>query len=290
MARLGTNSTPSALATMDEVAGLDLLKAYARTVAGSLSAEARSAGVPAPRGILLVGAPGTGKSLSAKAIGHATGLPVVRLNMGALFNSLLGESEARLRLALKTISALAPCLVWIDEAEKALGGDGRELDGGTSKRMLGELLTFMEESDDPILWVGTVNDVLSLTPPLVERFEAAFVVDLPGSGERQQMFRLFLGDVHADVETFDLAALAQASEGHSGRSLRQVVNDAARSAWYQGVTLNTELVLEHLARVEPVSVTNARQVQALRDAASRFRAASSEQLAARKDRGVQWLG
>jgi SpoVK/Ycf46/Vps4 family AAA+-type ATPase len=145
------------------------------------SVSTREAGVDSPKGLLMVGTPGTGKSLSAKAIAGGQ-MPLLRMDVGALMGGLVGQSEGNMRQALKVAEAVAPCVLWIDEIEKALGGmGGGETDGGTTTRVFGTLLTWMQETKSPVYVVATANDVRSLRPELLRRFDDVMFVDLPNA-------------------------------------------------------------------------------------------------------------
>ena len=154
---------------MDSVGGLGNLKKWLKQRGGSFSKEAREYGLPNPRGVLIVGIPGTGKSLVSKCIGHDWNMPVLRMDVGSLFGSLVGQSEANMRKALKTAEALAPCVLWIDELEKSLGGSSGSSDGGTTARVFGSFLSWMQEKTTPVFVVATANDVSALPPEMLRK-------------------------------------------------------------------------------------------------------------------------
>src|SRR5690606_1586985 len=178
--------------TPDDVGGLERLKEWLALRESAFGEDAARFGLPAPKGMALIGIPGTGKSLTAKMISGLWRLPLLRLDVGALFGSLVGESEARLRQALRITEVVAPCVLWIDEIEKSLATGG--LDGGTSQRVFGAILTWMQEKTAPVFVVATANDVGALPPETLRRgrFDEVFFLDLPTDGERRQIFTVHL--------------------------------------------------------------------------------------------------
>ncbi|MBN1284358.1 MAG: AAA family ATPase [Anaerolineae bacterium] len=263
-------------ASYADVGGLDLLKAWVRQAMAAFSPAAAEYGIEPPRGFLAVGVPGSGKSLLAKAVAGGT-MPLVRLDVGALMGSLVGESEANTRAALKTIEAVAPCVLWIDEVEKALGGGG-EQDGGTSMRVLGTLLTWLQETTAQVFVTATANDITHLRPELIRRFEEVFFCDLPHEQERVEIFQIHLRKRGRDPEAFDLAALAKLTEGYTGAEIERVVKTALRAAFADGAremgAADLELAVQQIV---PLSVTMTKQIDEMRDWAGRARPASSKQ-------------
>jgi SpoVK/Ycf46/Vps4 family AAA+-type ATPase len=258
---------------------LDLLKAWTKGAMSAFSPEAAEYGIEPPRGFLAVGVPGSGKSLLAKAVAGGK-MPLVRLDVGALMGSLVGESEANTRAALKTIEAVAPCVLWIDEIEKALGGGSGEQDGGTSMRVLGTFLSWMEEraAKQGVFMVATANDIGNLRPELIRRFEEVFFVDLPQLEERADIFDIHLGKRGRDFGDFDLVALAKATEGYTGAEIERIVKTALRAAFADGGReLAQEDLLAAAASTVPLSTTMAGQIAEMREWASRARPASSKQ-------------
>ena len=227
--------------------------------------DAASLGLDLPRGILLLGVQGGGKSLAAKAIAGSWGLPLLRLDFGALYNKFHGETERNLRSALETAGAMAPCVLWMDEIEKGLasGGDG---DGGVSKRVLATLLTWMSERRGRVFMVATANDISALPPELLRkgRFDEIFFVDLPGEDVRRQIFSIHLGKRRRDPARSDLAALAAASGGFSGAEIEQAIVAALYDAHALKQELSTDLVIEEIRATKPLSVVRAEEVEALR--------------------------
>lgn len=242
--------------TMSDVGGLQYLKAYAtrkRQILFARAQSARDAGVDTPRGVLLVGVPGTGKSLAAKAIAGGQ-LPLLRLDVGALFGGIVGQSEANTRNAIKLAESIAPCVVWIDEIEKALGGGG-DLDGGTSQRVFGTLLTWMQETTAPVYIVATSNDLQKLKPELVSRFDNIFRVDLPDHAARVEILTVHLARRKQDLAALDLSAAANAMWGMAGREIEKAVREAVEIAYYQATPLSTAHLVNAASTIVPIAET-----------------------------------
>lgn len=218
----------------------------------------------APRGILLVGVQGGGKSLAAKAVAGMWHLPLLRFDMGAVYNKFFGESERNVREALRLAETMSPCVLWIDEIEKGIAtGDN---DGGTSRRVLGTLLTWMAERKSPVFLVATANQIADLPPELIRkgRFDELFFVDLPDATIRQEIFRIHLSKRKQEAGTFDLGLLAELSEGFTGAEIEQAVVAALYSAQAAEVMLEDAHLCDELRSTVPLSVTMAEQLAALR--------------------------
>jgi len=250
--------------TMKDVGGLKPLKAYASRKRVAFSSAARDAGLDSPKGVLLVGVPGTGKSLSAKAIAGMFQMPLLRMDVGALMGGLVGQSESNTRLALKTAEAIAPAVLWIDEIEKALGGGGGEHDGGTSKRVLGTILTWMQEKTAPVYIIATANDISALQPELISRFNNVFFVDLPNREDRIEILKVHLSKRKQDPEKFDLDEVATALWGYSGREIETVVNTALETAYYEGKKPTSKYLLSAASEIVPVMITMSEKIEAIR--------------------------
>jgi ATP-dependent 26S proteasome regulatory subunit len=264
-------------ASYTDIGGLDLLKAWCRESEIAFSDEARAFGVKPDKGVVIVGVPGCGKSLTAKAVAGGA-RPLLRLDVGALFGSLVGQSEAQTRNALKVAEAVAPCVLWIDEIEKALGGGGGELDGGTSVRVLGTILTWMEETTAPVFIVATANDIGTLRPELIRRFSEVFFVDLPQEAERREILAIHLGKRGRDPAGFDLARLADATEHFTGSELEKVVLAALRRAFAaEKDDIDTADLLAAADEMIPLASTMRDGIEAMRSWATRARPASSRQ-------------
>ena len=218
-----------------------------------------------PKGILLVGVQGGGKSLAAKAVAGLWQLPLLRLDFGTLYNKFFGETERNLRNSLRTAEAMAPCVLWVDEIEKAIASG--EYDSGTSKRVLGTLLTWLAERDKPVFLVATANRIDTLPPELIRkgRLDEIFFVDLPDSAARIQIFDIHLRKRGQHAQAFNLAELARHSDGFSGAEIEQAVVAALYLAREQGRPLATGHLLSELQQTRPLSVVMAEQIEALRD-------------------------
>jgi len=252
--------------TPDDVGGLGVLKDWLRLRERAFTQEARDYGLPAPKGIALIGIPGTGKSLTAKMIGGLWRLPLLRLDVGALFGSLVGESEENARRALRLAETVAPCIVWIDEMEKALSQGG--MDGGTSLRVFGTILTWMAEKTVPCFVVATANDISRLPPELMRkgRFDEIFFLDLPTQAERKEIFGVHLGKRKRFPKDFDLERLARKSEGYVGAEIEQAIVDAMYVGYNdQRREFTTEDISAALKRQVPLSVSQREVVGILRN-------------------------
>ncbi len=251
-----------------EIGGLRRLKAWLKQRHGALTDKAVEYGLAAPRGVLMLGVQGAGKSLCAKAIATTWQRPLLRMDVGALYDRYVGESERRLRDALARAEAMAPIVLWIDEIEKAFASAASQsTDGGLSKRMFGTLLTWMQEHGSSVFLVATANDIEALPPELLRkgRFDEIFFVDLPRTDTRRQIFAIHLKKRKRDPEHFDLDALAEASEGFSGAEIEQAVISGLHDAFAKHSELGTEHVLTALRTSPPLSVTMAEKVAELRE-------------------------
>lgn len=221
-------------------------------------------GEDSPKGIMLVGVQGGGKSLAAKAVAGLWGLPLLRMDMGAMFNKFFGESERNVRDALKLAETMAPCVLWIDEIEKGIGSDDH--DGGTSRRVLGTLLTWMAEQRKAVFLVATANDIQRLPPELIRkgRLDEIFFVDLPSEAVRGNIFRIHLGKREHKPASFDLSSLAQATEGFTGAEIEQAVVSAGYTARARDEQLCTAHIIGEIANTVPLSITMSEQLAALR--------------------------
>lgn len=283
---------------LDAVGGLDELKAWLRQRRLAYSAEARAYGLPAPKGALLVGVPGCGKSLTAKAVATAWQVPLLRVDLGALKSKFVGESEANLRKAFRTIEAIGRCVVWLDEVEKALAGATQgAADGGVSSDALGSILSWMQERRGEAFVVATANDVSALPPELLRkgRFDEVWFVDLPNLDERCEIVKAALR-VHGrqDAPVFrdgvGIAEVGDAANGFTGAEIAALVPDALFAAFADNQReITTQDLLDAAKSVTPLSKTMAEKVEKLRQwATGRARPATSAEEAKgrRKDRRV----
>ncbi len=253
---------------LSEIGGLRRLKSWLALREDAVGEHAEQFGLVPPRGVLLLGVQGAGKSMCAKAIATAWQRPLLRMDVGALYDRYIGESERRLRDALGQAEAMAPIVLWIDEIEKAFASAAsRSSDGGLSQRMFGALLTWMQEHEPGVFLVATANDIEALPPELLRkgRFDEIFFVDLPTPETRQQIFGIHLRKRRRDPARFDLPALADASDGFSGAEIEQAVLAALHEAYGQKSDLTTEDIVAALRQSPPLSVTMAERVQRLRD-------------------------
>jgi MoxR-like ATPase len=223
-----------------------------------------------PKGVLLLGVQGCGKSLLAKAVAGGFGVPLVRLDFGTLYGKFHGETEQNLRVAVAATEQLAPCVLWIDEIEKGLAGGSGDGDGGVSRRVLGYLLTWMAERKGAVFIVATANQVNELPPELLRkgRFDEIFFVDLPGPDARVEVLRLHLSRRKLVADDFALPALAAAANGFSGAEIEQAIVAALYTAHAEKKALDTDLLMQEIRNTRPLSVMMAEQVSALRDWAS----------------------
>jgi SpoVK/Ycf46/Vps4 family AAA+-type ATPase len=229
--------------------------------------QARAFGLPEPRGLLLLGVQGGGKSLLAKAVSTMWKLPLLRLDMGRVFAELVGASEENMRMALRLAETVAPAILWIDEIEKGLASDD---EGGPSKRILGTLLTWMAERTTRVFLVATANDIEMLPPELLRkgRFDEIFFVDLPDAGVREAIFRIHLNKRDQAAENFDIEQLRSASEGFSGAEIEQAVVSALYASHASDEPLDTRHFLREIEQTRPLSVLMAEKIEYLRDWAS----------------------
>ncbi len=224
----------------------------------------QSSAKDSPKGIMLVGVQGGGKSLAAKAVAGLWGLPLLRMDMGAMFNKFFGESERNVRDALKLAETMSPCVLWIDEIEKGIVADDN--DGGTARRVLGTLLTWMAEQRKPVFMVATANDIQRLPPELIRkgRLDEIFFVDLPSQAVREDIFRIHLAKREHDANSFDLPALAQAAEGFTGAEIEQAVVSAGYTARAREESLSSAHIIGEIGNTVPLSITMSEQLAALR--------------------------
>jgi AAA+ superfamily predicted ATPase len=252
---------------LDQLGGLEKLKKWIATRKVGLLPGPDDKPLDPPKGILLLGVQGCGKSVAAKAIAATWGLPLLSLDAGRLLAPFVGESERNLRDALRRVERMAPCVLWIDEIEKAFASShSAESDGGVSKRLIGMLLVWMQERASRVFLVATANSVQELPPEMMRkgRVDEIFFVDLPGSVSRAEIFRLHLARRGEEPPRFDLKALASAAEGFSGAEIEQSVVSALYEARAGRFPLDTNAILVALRTTRPLSVTRAEPIDALR--------------------------
>lgn len=257
-------------AHLRDVGGLNALKQWLEDrrylIASASSPKNGRAGIPVdtPKGMLLFGVQGGGKSLAAKAVAGVWGLPLLRLDMACLFNKFVGETEKNLREALKLADLMSPCVLWMDEIEKGLAQEGA--DNATSKRLLGTLLTWMSERKNRVFLVATSNDISTLPPELMRkgRFDEIFFVDLPDTSSRSTIFGIHLKKRNLPMESVDLASLAEMTEGFTGAEIEQVVVSAIYSAMALEEAPTQRQIENAIRNTQPLSVVMAEHIQQLR--------------------------
>ncbi len=262
------------------VAGLDNLKQWLIKRQIAFTERAARFGLPSPRGVMLLGVQGCGKSLCAKAVSSLWNLPLLRFDIGQMFSSLVGSSEENIRRAIQTAESVAPAILWIDEIDKALAGStgGSASDAGTSARVFGTLLTWLSEKTSEVFVICTANDISHLPPELLRkgRLDEIFFVDLPDERERREILEIHLRKRHRDPAQFDLDELVRLSAGFSGAEIEEAIIAALFDALSRQQELSTELVRASLRETVPLSKTMSEQMSVLRSwAAGRARLASS---------------
>lgn len=267
--------------TINSVGGLDELKRWLTQRSNAFTERAREYGLPQPKGMLILGVPGCGKSLIAKTTCRLWGLPLLRLDMGRVYDgSMVGRSEANLRNALKTAESISPVILFIDELDKAFAGTSgsADSDGGTSSRIFGSFLTWMQEKNSPVFVMATANRVERLPGEFLRkgRFDEIFFVDLPTSEERQEIFRIHLHKRRREIDRFDIEQLAKVSDGFSGAEIEQALVAAMYDAFAQDREFTQLDIIAAVKATQPLSKTMSEQVAALRDwARQRARPAAS---------------
>ncbi len=267
--------------TIDSVGGLEELKRWLKQRSNAFTERAREYGLPQPKGMLILGVPGCGKSLIAKTTSRLWGLPLLRLDMGRVYDgSTVGRSEANLRSALKTAESISPVILFIDELDKAFAGGGGsgDSDGGTSGRIFGSFLTWMQEKKSPVFVMATANRVERLPGEFLRkgRFDEIFFVDLPNPAERRDIFNIHLGKRRSEINRFDLEQLTKISDGFSGAEIEQAIIAAMYDAFAQEREFTQLDIIAAIKATLPLSRTMTEQVTALRDwAGQRARPASA---------------
>ncbi len=261
----GTLQMVTDIESLERVGGLAKLKRWLELRREAFLRRSGTEKLDVPKGVLLLGVQGAGKSLSARAVAGSWRVPLLRLDFGALYNKFHGETERNLRMALETAAQMAPCILWMDEIEKGVAVDSGS-DGGVSRRVLGTLLTWMSERRERVFMIATANDIESLPPELLRkgRFDEIFFVDLPQPAVRGEIFAIHLQRRGHGVGGFDLDALARASERFSGAEIEQSIIAAAYAAHAEGKPLETRHVVDELRATRPLAVVRAEKVGQLR--------------------------
>ncbi|MDX2239494.1 MAG: AAA family ATPase [Leptolyngbyaceae cyanobacterium bins.302] len=249
-----------------ELGGFDGLKHWLERARVGFSPQAQAWNLTPPKGILIVGIQGCGKSMAAKAIAHDWKLPLLKLDAGKLYDKYVGESEKNFRQAIKLAESMAPCVLWIDEIEKSLGISDSGADGGLSRRMFGSFLTWMQEKSQEVFVVATANDISKIPPELLRkgRFDEIFFVDLPDVQDRAAILKIHLAQRKQNPQAFDMVDLVAATDGYSGAEIEQAVITALYNALYLKKPLDTELLLGAIRSTVPLSVSRREDLEVLR--------------------------
>ncbi|PEQ91724.1 AAA family ATPase [Bacillus sp. AFS006103] len=271
---------PEESLTLSNIGGLDNLKDWIEKRGNAYSKSAREFGLNLPKGVLLLGVPGTGKSLTAKAIAKSWNFPLLRFDLGKVFGGIVGESERNIREALDVAKAISPCVLWIDEIEKGFSGiqGSGSSDGGTTSRVFGTFLTWMQEKKEPVFVIATANDISLLPPELLRkgRFDEIFFVDLPSKEERKNIFEIHIKNKKRNPNHFYLDELAGNTVGFSGAEIEEAINEALFNAFNNGEEVTTDDLLISIKRICPLSKTMSETIASLRKwAEARARLAGS---------------
>jgi len=274
-------------ANVQDIGGLDNLKEWLAKRSVAFTDRARKFGLPAPKGVLLVGVQGCGKSLCAKAVSQLWDMPLLRFDMGRMFSSLVGSSEENIRRAIAVAESIAPVVLWADEIDKAFAGSSGSAgtDGGTTARVMSTFLTWLSEKQKPVFVMATANDISQLPPELMRkgRLDEIFFVDLPNLLERRKICEIHIAKRKRDPAKFDLDALAEAAEGFSGAEIEQAVISALYDSFYAGKELDTAAILQGIRETVPLSRTMSERISALRgwaEGRARYASRRDEELAA----------
>lgn len=253
---------------LKDVGGYELLKDWLEKRHSAFTDKAKQFGIPAPKGVLLLGVQGCGKSLVSKSIGAQWNLPILKLDMGRIFGSYVGQSEENMRRAIRVAESVAPCILWLDELEKGLGGtSGPSGDSGATQRVFATFLSWMQEKTKPVFLVATANDVSRLPPELLRkgRFDEIFFIDLPGEKEREDIFAIHLSKRKRDPSKFDLKQLAEKTKGYSGAEVEQLVIASLHSAFFANRELEMQDLLAEAEAQVPLSRMMKEEITDLRE-------------------------
>lgn len=253
---------------LNSIGGLNNLKIWVNERGKAFSKSAQEYGLNTPKGVLLLGIPGCGKSLTAKVIARTWNFPLLRFDLGKVFGGIVGESERNIREALDVAKALSPCVLWIDEIEKGLSGvqSSGQTDGGTTSRVFGTFLTWMQEKKEPVFVVATANDISLLPPELLRkgRFDEIFFVDLPTKEERSNIFRIHLEKKKRDYLNYDIDRLSDETSGFTGAEIEGIVNEALYTSFNNNKELVTEDIINTIKKTVPLSKTMADNITGMR--------------------------
>ena len=252
-----------------DLGGFSGLKRWLDRARVGFSPEARAINLQGPKGIVIVGIQGCGKSLAAKSIARAWDIPLLKLDAGRLYDKYVGETEKNFRRAIEIAESMAPSVLWIDEIEKGFSSSSHDSDGGLSKRMFGFFLTWMQEKSQHVFVVATANNISQIPPELLRkgRFDEIFFVDLPGFRDRSSIFKIHLARRKQQPKNFDLPRLVEATDGFSGAEIEQVVIASLYQAIYERRPLDTALLLAEIDSTIPLSISHREDIRVLRDMA-----------------------
>ena len=265
---------------MSDIGGLEPLKGWLKKRQKAFSQKARDFGLPLPKGILLIGIPGCGKSLTAKVVGSMWKMPLLRLDVGKVFGSLVGSSEENIRRVIRTAEAVAPSILWLDELEKGFAGVGSsgDTDSGTTARVFASFITWLQEKSSPVFVIATANDVSALPPELLRkgRFDEIFFVDLPTVEEREEIIRIHLRRKDRDPGKFNIEEIRDNTQGFSGSEIEQGIVSALYDAFDEDVDITDKHLVHAAKEIIPLSYTMKEKIDSMREwAESRARSAST---------------
>ena len=253
---------------LSDLGGLNNFKRWLKLRAAAFSPQAQDYGLPYPKGVLLVGVQGTGKTIAAKVIAHEWKLPLLRLDFGRLFGSLVGQSESRIRRMIQLTESLSPCILWIDEIDKAFSASQSSGDNGTTNRVLGTFLTWLSEKVSPVFVVATANSINSIPPELIRkgRFDEVFFLALPNALEREAIFQVHLGRVRPNqVSNYPLSLLSKVTTDFSGAEIEQVIIDAMRVGFSENREFETQDILNCIQNLVPLARTKGEELKNLQE-------------------------
>jgi ATP-dependent 26S proteasome regulatory subunit len=266
---------------MSDIGGLENLKKWLQKRVGSLSKRAEKYGLPSPKGLFLVGVQGTGKSLTAKAIANEWGLPLLRLDVGKLFGGIIGESESKMRQMIQLSEAIAPCILWIDEIDKAFAGIESKGDSGTTSRVLATFITWLSEKKSSVFVVATANNINSLPSEIIRkgRFDEIFFIGLPSLNEKKLIFKVHLSRLRPKSwQSYDIELLSEITRKFSGAEIEEVIIEAMHTAFSENREFNLTDIVDAIKQFVPLAYTNQEKVEYLEEwaMAGKARLASSE--------------
>ena len=266
---------------MSDIGGLENLKKWLQKRVGALSERAENYGLPSPKGLFLVGVQGTGKSLTAKAIANEWGLPLLRLDVGKLFGGIIGESESKMRQMIQLSEAIAPCILWIDEIDKAFAGIESKGDSGTTSRVLATFITWLSEKKSSVFVVATANNINSLPSEIIRkgRFDEIFFIGLPSLNEKKLIFKVHLSRLRPKSwQNYDITLLSEMAKRFSGAEIEEVIIEAMHTAFSENREFTISDVLDSIKQFVPLAYTNQEKVEDLEEwaVAGKARLASSE--------------